>query len=180
MVNVYNGSLPSLSHYDVLLFVQHAQPFYYTSRASLIPGISDQHLSLALPIVAYWVSCLLFCFLDTLKSPWLARHRVHDPAEVTERNLVTVTEVVRSAITQQFIQIVLGLLTLSNDTGSSRVSLTDVRTLRALALRLLKALFGEGIAQHMRNMYEAQTVAFLYWWAIPAAQLLFAMCVCIY
>ncbi len=44
-----------------------------------MPGISDTHLSLALPIVIYWVTSLFYHLLDTLQLPITEKYRLHEP-----------------------------------------------------------------------------------------------------
>jgi sphinganine C4-monooxygenase len=79
-----------------------------TLRPPLVPFLSDKHLSLALPIIAYWFYSGLFHFLDCQSWAWLEKYRIHPPEEVTKRNRVTRWQVVRDVIVQQLGQVLLG------------------------------------------------------------------------
>ena len=74
---------------------------------SLLPWLSDFHLSLVLPVAAYWVMSLIFWFID--QKNWFSWYRLHTPEEFKQRNRVTVGEVLRSILLQQAIQTSLGL-----------------------------------------------------------------------
>ncbi|KAL8870784.1 MAG: hypothetical protein Q9174_003251, partial [Haloplaca sp. 1 TL-2023] len=73
----------------------------------LLPWISDFHLSLALPVAAYWFMSLIYWYID--RRDWFSKYRLHTPEEFKQRNHVTVGEVLRSVILQQVIQTALGL-----------------------------------------------------------------------
>ena len=73
----------------------------------LVPWVSDFHLSLVLPVAAYWFMSLIFWYID--KKDWWSQYRIHTPAEFKQRNRVSVGEVLRSVILQQVIQTALGL-----------------------------------------------------------------------
>jgi len=73
----------------------------------LIPWINDAYLSLALPIVAYWVVSMIFHVVDELDM--FPQYRLHTPAEVLKRNHVSRWDVFRDVLIQQAIQTVVGL-----------------------------------------------------------------------
>lgn len=73
----------------------------------LIPGVNDKHLSLALPIIAYWAVSGMFHVIDTLGL--FPQYRLHTPAEILKRNHATRWEVFRDVILQQIIQTIVGL-----------------------------------------------------------------------
>ncbi|KAI4105683.1 MAG: hypothetical protein L6R37_002582 [Teloschistes peruensis] len=73
----------------------------------ILPWLSDFHLSLVLPVAAYWFMSLLFFFID--KKDYFSQYRLHTPEEFKQRNRVTVAEVLRSVLFQQAIQTALGL-----------------------------------------------------------------------
>lgn len=170
-----NITIGTLFHDDLHFYVQHTYAFYHTPRSSILTGVSDQHLSLALPVVVYWVYSLFFCCLDSLDSDWLRRHRVHESAEVLARNLASVPQVVRAVILQQVIQTVLGLLILDNETDEVHAALVDVETLRQWTILAAKHLLGKDLAQHWVNVYGRDAVWLLFWWGVPCAQFLFAL-----
>src|SRR5262249_4028629 len=68
------------------------------------------YLSLALPIVAYWLYSLFFHFLDMQKWQWLEKYRIHPPEEIAKRNRVTRLQVVRDVLVQQLGQIAVGVI----------------------------------------------------------------------
>lgn len=69
--------------------------------------ISDFHLSLLLPIAAYWLSSL-FWGIISYYGIWAA-HRIHTPAELQIRNRASVPDVLYSLIGQQSMQTAWGL-----------------------------------------------------------------------
>ncbi|KAF2485765.1 fatty acid hydroxylase superfamily-domain-containing protein [Neohortaea acidophila] len=73
-----------------------------------IPGIPDQYLALALPIIAYWVVSLFFHVLD--EWDLFPQYRLHTPAEVLKRNHVSRWDVFRDVIIQQVVQTVVGMV----------------------------------------------------------------------
>ena len=78
----------------------------------LLPFISDAHLLLLLPIVAYWAYGLLFYWID--QYDYLPQYRLHTPAEFLKRNRVPVSEVVTYVLKYQLLTTVIGVL-LSGD-----------------------------------------------------------------
>ena len=73
----------------------------------LVPWLSDFHLSLVLPVLAYWLWSLIFHLISTYNL--FSKYRLHTPQEFKTRNRVSVGEVLRSIILQQIIQTALGL-----------------------------------------------------------------------
>ncbi|KAL8735107.1 MAG: hypothetical protein Q9166_000983 [cf. Caloplaca sp. 2 TL-2023] len=74
----------------------------------LVPWLSDFHLSLLLPVTAYWFMSLIFWYID--KKDWFSQYRLHTPEEFKQRNRVTVGQVLRSILLQQAVQTTLGLV----------------------------------------------------------------------
>ena len=83
-------------------------PYTLNPVPRLLPWISDFHLSLLLPVTAYWFMSLVFWFID--RKNYFSQYRLHTPAEFKQRNRVPVTEVLRAIVLQQIIQTGLGLL----------------------------------------------------------------------
>ncbi|TFY83305.1 hypothetical protein EWM64_g706 [Hericium alpestre] len=166
----FNATLPfNLVTYD--------PPFYHTSRPSVIPGVSDPTLALAAPVIAYWLTSLIFHTFDISSWKWLDRYRIHDSSEVASRNLATRFQVVRAVLFQQAIQTVIGYFWVS---GDDKPYLNDGSPLAMLpiAIPLTRAMvwvLGERSATRLLREVGPQLVHFIYWWAIPAFQLLFAM-----
>ena len=92
----FSSTLPPLPSYSL-----HQQP-------ALLPPIPDKYLTLALPIIAYWVLSLIFHFIDT--QGYLEKYRLHTPAEVLKRNHVSIRDVVRDVFIQQVIQTIVGII----------------------------------------------------------------------
>ena len=65
----------------------------------LLSFISDAHLLLVLPIIAYWAYGLLFHYID--KYDCLPQYRLHTPAEFLKRNHVPMSEVVTYVLKYQ-------------------------------------------------------------------------------
>lgn len=82
-------------------------PFTLKPLPPLIPWISDFHLSLLLPVLAYWFLSGIYHFIST--RDLFPEHRLHTPAEIKVRNRVLVCEVLRSVILQQVVQTAFGL-----------------------------------------------------------------------
>ncbi|KAL8719823.1 MAG: hypothetical protein Q9225_003226 [Loekoesia sp. 1 TL-2023] len=93
---------------DIDPILAHTLPSYTLNPVPrLLPWLSDFHLSLALPVAAYWFMSLVFWYID--KKNFFAQYRLHTPEEFKQRNRVTVAEVLRSVLFQQAIQTALGL-----------------------------------------------------------------------
>lgn len=82
--------------------------FYSYARSPFLPWLSDFHLSLLLPIAAYWLMSLIFHIITSQNL--FPQYRLNTPQEFKKRNRVTVGEVLRSVILQQVVQTTLGLL----------------------------------------------------------------------
>ena len=96
MESLHGSALPPLPDYDL-----KPQP-------NLLGPIPDKFLTLLAPVIAYWVSSLLWHFIDVYD--FFSRYRLHTPAEVLKRNRVSRWEVVRDVIIQQIIQTAVGTL----------------------------------------------------------------------
>jgi len=147
-------------------------PLYYSPNSTLIDGLTDHHLSLAAPILAYWSLSLFFHYLDISGWKWLEKYRLHEPTEVQSRNLATRSEVVWAVLLQQVIQTLLGLATLSDDTNERVVD--HFSQIRAITIRLrptLSPLLGKLAAPLLLQNISY----FIYWWGIPCFQFIMAM-----
>lgn len=138
-------------------YIPLSQPFYYSSSPALSPYLSDVHLSLAMPIIAYWGYSLFWHALD--QTDILARYRLHEPAEVTSRNRASMNQVVYAVLAQHVVQTLLGLAVL-DDSRYANVPQD---------LALLGMSYGPSIGKH--------GVYYLYWWLFPLVRVLFATCV---
>lgn len=78
-----------------------------TDSSSLIAGIADAHLALALPIITYWAVSLVYHLVDVYDL--LPRYRLHPSAEVGRKNRVGRWECLRDVLIQQLLQTSAGL-----------------------------------------------------------------------
>jgi sphinganine C4-monooxygenase len=131
------------------------------SRPPIFTFISDKHLSLALPIIAYWFYSAIFHFLDLQTWPCLAKYRLHPPEEVLKRNRVTRWQVVRDVFVQQLGQIIVGVIVLRTEADEG---LPD----HSLALRQLQSP-----PWNLPNLASAEVV---YWGLLPILRQVIAIC----
>ena len=85
------------------------------ARPPIFTFISDKHLSLALPIIAYWFYSAIFHFLDLQTWSFLQKYRIHAPEEVVKRNRVSRLQVVRDVFVQQLGQVIVGIIVLRTE-----------------------------------------------------------------
>lgn len=155
-------------------------PFYHTNRPSILPFMSDKYLSLASPILAYWILSLLFHALDTLKLPYFEKYRLHESPEVLARNKVTMKEVVNAVVFQQAAETLLGLVWLE-DTETilkrevHRDHIGEMAGLAPTVANMVVLLLGQRSGEQLLRTYGASLVRWVYWWGIPVAQMLFAL-----
>ncbi|KAJ3505812.1 hypothetical protein NLJ89_g7222 [Agrocybe chaxingu] len=162
---------PSLIRDDPLCFTPALLPFYHSLKPNLIEAVPDLILTLAAPVIAYWVLSLFFHALDISEWKWLEKYRIHDSAEVQAKNLATRSEVVWAVIFQQIVQTALGILTLSQE----ETHVTDhSRELRSWATAI-EPLLSRALGDRMSPLLLARVTEFLYWWGVPALQFLTAM-----
>ena len=147
-------------------------PIYHTSRTQLLPGVSDLHLSLAVPVVCYWAYSLFWHVLDKLDLAVLDKYRIHEPEEVTKRNKVTVPEVIKAVILQHIIQTLLGLAALAEEepVDDAAAMLKYARVITAG----LTWMVGPRWGHKLLAQYGRELVYFTYWWGVPIAQFLWA------
>ena len=74
----------------------------------LLPFISDTYLLLILPIVAYWTYGYMFYWFD--QNGYFTSYRLHISAEFLKRNRVSLSEVIRSVVSQQVVSFLVGVL----------------------------------------------------------------------
>ncbi|KAF8661363.1 hypothetical protein AX16_001457 [Volvariella volvacea WC 439] len=146
-------------------------PFYYSYKPTLIEGLSDQHLTLAVPVLAYWSLSLLFHYLDTSGWKWLEKYRIHESAEVQKKNLASRTQVVVAVIFQQIIQTAMGLWWLQEPTGPPANHQAIVDGYKTVIQGWVHWFGGPQLAgEHLGRL-----AYMVYWWAIPALQFLFGI-----
>ncbi|KAI9440702.1 sphingosine hydroxylase [Lactarius indigo] len=157
----------------------HSHPFYFPQVTSLVPGLSDPLLAVILPVLAYWFTSAIFHLLDISKWAWLDRYRIHDSAEVSSRNRATRSEVFRAVVFQQALQTVLGYFWLSDAPEHT----DHPAAMRAVA-RALSSSFGllflspsDEQAYPLFRDASPRLAYIIYWYLIPAVQLVLAMVV---
>jgi sphinganine C4-monooxygenase len=129
-------------------------------RPPIFTFISDKHLSLALPVVAYWLYSAVFHFLDLQSWSFLERYRLHTPEEVLKRNRVTRWQVVRDVFIQQLGQIVVGAIVLRTETDEG---IPD----HSAAITKLR--------QPPWNLPNLATAEVVYWFILPVVRQVFAV-----
>ena len=129
-------------------------------RPPIFAFISDKHLSLALPIIAYWLYSAIFHFLDLQTWSFLAKYRIHTAEEVLKRNRVTRLQVVRDVLIQQLGQIIVGAIVLRTEADEG---IPD----HALALRQLQSP-----PWNLPNLASAEVV---YWGLLPVLRQVIAV-----
>jgi len=138
--------------------------------------MSDYLLSILGPVAAYWLLSSFFEILDRGDWEWLRKYKIHESSEVTSRNRVTKRQVVTAVILQQAIQITLGYFWMDPSTktgGPISTHILRMETLAPTIFRSLEALVGRRAAAFIWLHKAEELVYYVYWWAIPLAQLLF-------
>lgn len=150
-------------------------PFYHIPRATVLPGISDQIMAAAAPMVAYWFTSLIFYILDVGKWKWLDKYKIHDNAEVQARNLATRGNVVGNVIFQQVAQTFLGIFCTAGEAESRANHSQEMQNVALAISRILHCFVSNDIAEKITDFMGEQLMYQAYWWAIPIAQFLLAM-----
>jgi len=154
-------------------------PIYHTLRPSILPHLSDKYLSLALPVIIYWVLSLAFHLLDTAQIPYFEARRIHESPEVLSRNKTTVRQVVTAVMWQQVIQTALGMVWLEDDEiilkrEVFRDNLGGMASLAPKVGGMVLLLLGDRTGERVLKENGEAIVRWVYWWGIPIAQMLFA------
>ncbi|ADV19533.1 C4-hydroxylase [Cryptococcus gattii E566] len=174
--HVYSHNSTMLS--TIIPTALHA-PFYHTTRPNLLPFMSDKHLSLAAPVLAYWLYSFFFHFLDTAQFSYFEKRRIHDSPEVLARNKVTVTQVIKAVILQHVIQTVLGIFWLEDDEAIFRREvmkdhLAAMSNLSPWVADGVLLVLGRRVGEQVLKRNGEAIVRWMYWWGIPALQMLLA------
>ena len=151
-----------------------AFPFYFAARENLVGDVPDAILALVAPAIAFWIVCLAYTLLDYSGWKWLGSYRIHEPDEIKSRNLVSHSEVIFTIVSQQAMQIVIGLI-FPDD--APKISLSrNVRELEAMESALLgfsQQEFVPNLVICMLAFYHGEIAYWLYWWIIPVSRLIF-------
>lgn len=154
-------------------------PFYWTHHPAVLSGISDKYLSLAIPVVLYWVYSLIFHAIDLAQIPYFEARRIHESPEVTKRNKATVLEVVKAVVVQHVIQTALGMVWFEDDETILRreVYVDHIGRMGVLAPKVANFVLlalGPRSGESVLLRYGEGLVRWMYWWGIPIAQFAFA------
>ncbi|CAE6394165.1 unnamed protein product [Rhizoctonia solani] len=162
--------------YDSLVPSPLTYPWYHSSKPDLLDWASDKHLSLAAPIIAYWVYSMFFHALDTLEMPFFEKYRIHESEEVKSRNLVSRIDVIKAVVLQHVIQTILGLVHLDGSGSESSYNHTaGMRYWAPWVVHVVRLACGPMTAENILESYGHQLVHFTYWWFIPGVQFMFAL-----
>ena len=155
----------------------HLQPpFYWTCKPSVLPFLSDKWFSLLAPTVAYWVSSLLWLYLDNAKFPYFEARRIHESPEVLSRNKATLWEVVKAVAIQHVVQTALGAFWYDDEQEILKREvyvdhLGKMSTLAPWIARLIYVLCGKRSGEDLLRKHGQALVQWMYWWGIPIAQM---------
>jgi len=148
-------------------------PVYHVPRHDILPFISDKYLSIAAPVIAYWLVSLVFELVHRARSPFFEAYRIHEPAEVKSRNKVTRREVFWTVIAQQLVQTLMGILWIEDDPpelGPFRDHAADLDAYERVTRRLAIAALGRGIGSSLAREHGRKLAEWAYWWAVPAVR----------
>lgn len=159
-----------------LHYLSNNTPVYYDPRTSLVSSIPDHILSLAAPVVTYWIASLFFHILDISDWRWMDKYRIHESAEVQSRNRATRMEVLRAVLLQQFVQTLTGYWWMDEKpTGAAVDHLGSMLRLAPLLSSVVLRLLGQTQGSVVLRNYGAQLLYALYWWGIPVAKFFLGM-----
>lgn len=150
-------------------------PWYYNPNPQLWSTVSDYWLSILMPVAGYWLLSSIFEILDRGDWEWLQKHKIHESSEVTSRNRVTKKQVILMVILQQVIQITLAYFWMDptmETGGPMSVHVPRMEAIAPTVLHALEALFGRHLATLLWRHKAQDLVYYVYWWAIPLAQLI--------
>ncbi|KAG1723730.1 fatty acid hydroxylase superfamily-domain-containing protein [Suillus paluster] len=171
-----NSTCPSFVTGETVCLPPIKIPFYFSLRQNLFDGIPDIYVSLATPVFVYWFMSLIFHCLDISRWKWLHKYRIHESEEVKSRNLVTPREVAWAVILQQITQTVLGLAWLAESPEISVAQCqSEMEHLGRTLVSIVLCILGEETGLKFLELRGPEMTHWLYWWGIPAAQILFAM-----
>ncbi|KAF9245335.1 fatty acid hydroxylase superfamily-domain-containing protein [Melanogaster broomeanus] len=151
-------------------------PFYFAMRQNLVDGVPDTMLAIAAPVVAYWTMSLFFHCLDQCSWSWIAKYRIHESEEISSRNRATYSEVIGAVVFQHIIQTALGFYWLSQPPHiSPSKCMMEMEAVGKTLVRLVRWAIGPEAGEYFLERQGAEMTYWLYWWGIPAAQVLFSL-----
>jgi sphinganine C4-monooxygenase len=147
-------------------------PWYYSTKPALLPGMSDEVLSMGATIAAYWILSGFFQVLDWSNWSHLDKYRIHDSPEVASRNRATKKEVLVAVIFQQVIQTALGYWWLEGRPG---LDLAQHCAAEAAWRPAVAAVLSPFLGPTVADAWAGTGAYWVYWWTIPVAQFIFGM-----
>jgi sphinganine C4-monooxygenase len=171
-----NSTCSTFVHGENICLPNLRVPFYFAMRENLIDSVPDNTLAIAAPVIAYWSVSLFFHYLDRSGWRWLDKYRIHESEEISSRNRATCSEVVRAVILQHIIQTALGYYWLSEPSHiSASKCMMEMEAVGKTLVRLVRWTIGPEAGEYFLELQGAEMTHWLYWWGIPAAQLLFSL-----
>lgn len=116
-----------------------------------------------------------------MQYPYFEKRRIHESPEVMARNKCTVKEVVKAVMVQHLVQTALGMAYFGDEQS---VYLNEVKNvdhlgrMASLAPKVAKGvllLLGPRTGEQVLRSYGQGLVQWVYWWGVPAGQLLLAL-----
>ena len=169
-----NSTSPLTEFHSSYLSTTH--PWYYNPNPQLWSVMSDHWVSLLAPVAAFWLFTSFFEILDRGDWEWLQKYKLHKDPEAISRNRVTKKQVIAADIVQEVMQVALGYFWMDTTTkagGPISMHIPHMEALAPIILRSLEALFGRRLAAFLWLHKAQELVYYVYWWAIPFAQLIF-------
>ncbi|RIA98366.1 fatty acid hydroxylase superfamily-domain-containing protein [Glomus cerebriforme] len=148
---------------------QIVTPLQYTP---ILPFMSDKQLALFVPFVVYWIYSGFYHLISTYEVSFFEKYRIHSLIEIETRNKVSMGEVIRAVLLQQFLQTLLGLLLVVVDDDD--VLLDDEVEMLAYRQMLETTTTSFGL-WNLVEPYQSVIINTLYWYLIPLSRFLFAM-----
>lgn len=139
---------------------------------SIVPFMSDKHLSLLLPIITYWLYSGLYHLISIYEVSFFKKYRIRNSIEVEKMNKVSMGEVIKSVILQQVMQTVLGLIVIT--TEGEDLILDDMIEMKRIS-QALKTFSAKYNAWQIIEPYQEVITESIYWYIIPAAKFILAM-----
>ncbi|KAG2072775.1 hypothetical protein BDR04DRAFT_1095874 [Suillus decipiens] len=171
-----NSTCPSFVTGESVCLPPVKIPFYFSPRQNVFDGIPDVYVALAAPVVSYWITSLIFCWLDISGWKWLDKYRIHESKEVKSKNTVTPWQVAQAVLFQHATQTVVGFI---GAAVSPEISIawcqSEMEALGSTLVWIVRLFLGEQTGMNFLELGGPGVIHWLYWWGIPAARMLFAL-----
>ncbi|GBB83332.1 hypothetical protein RclHR1_10060005 [Rhizophagus clarus] len=148
---------------------QTATPLQYTPILSFM---SDKQLALFVPFVVYWIYSGFYHLISVYEVSFFEKYRIHSLIEVETRNKVSMGEVIRAVLLQQFLQTLLGLLLVVVEDDDVLLDDKVVMSGYRQTLEATTTIFG---LWNLLEPYQNIIIETSYWYLVPLSRFLFAM-----